>query len=124
MAVTNCVQILCTSGDFDYEAEELDDATRQFNFWTHQLHIFFVRKFFPIAHKYLFLRQLVRDHHQQQAAALEAKEATAGTEGSQTARSRTYTSSRRGERSVGGETDRETVKSTATEGLQQEVSVA
>ena len=50
------------SGDFNDEASELDEATRQFNFWTHQLHIFFVRKFFPAAHKLLYLKQLVREH--------------------------------------------------------------
>lgn len=43
--------------------DELDEATRQFNFWTHQLHIFFVRKFFPAAHKLLFLKQLVRERY-------------------------------------------------------------
>lgn len=41
------------------EEDELDEATRQFNFWTHQVHIFFVRKFFPAAEKFLQLRQLV-----------------------------------------------------------------
>ena len=50
------------SEDFNEEASELDEATRQFNFWTHQLHIFFVRKFFPAAHKLLYLKQLVREH--------------------------------------------------------------
>ena len=41
--------------------EELDEATRQFNFWTHQLHIFFVRKFFPVAQKRMFLTQLAKE---------------------------------------------------------------
>ncbi|OWF43641.1 radial spoke head 10 homolog B-like [Mizuhopecten yessoensis] len=37
--------------DAEDDEEELDEATRQFNFWTHQIHIFFVRKFFPAAEK-------------------------------------------------------------------------
>lgn len=40
------------------EEEELDEATRQFNFWTHQIHIFFVRKFFPAAEKFTLLKQM------------------------------------------------------------------
>ena len=47
----------------DEEEEELDEATRQFNFWTHQVHIFFVRKFFPAAEKFLQLRQLVEQRN-------------------------------------------------------------
>ncbi|ELU11324.1 hypothetical protein CAPTEDRAFT_180366 [Capitella teleta] len=39
--------------------EELDEETRQFNFWTHQVHIFFVRKFFPSAQKLILLNQLI-----------------------------------------------------------------
>ncbi len=27
--------------------EEMDEETREFNFWTHQIHIFFLRKLFP-----------------------------------------------------------------------------
>nr|KAI8728850.1 radial spoke head 10-like protein B2-like; partial [Biomphalaria glabrata] len=37
----------------EVESEVLDEDTRQFNFWTHQLHIFFLRKFFPKAQKYV-----------------------------------------------------------------------
>ena len=44
--------------DERYE-EELDDATKQFNFWTHQVHIFFVRKFFPAAHRYMVLKGMI-----------------------------------------------------------------
>ncbi|XP_052066462.1 radial spoke head 10 homolog B-like [Mytilus californianus] len=40
------------------EEDELDEATRQFNFWTHQIHIFFVRKFFPAAEKFNLLKQM------------------------------------------------------------------
>ena len=25
----------------------MDEQTREFNFWTHQIHIFFLRKLFP-----------------------------------------------------------------------------
>jgi hypothetical protein len=40
------------------EEDQLDEATRQFNFWTHQIHIFFVKKFFPAAEKYTMLKQM------------------------------------------------------------------
>ena len=43
----------------NYE-EELDENTRQFNFWTHQVHIFFVRKFFPAASRFAFLGEMVK----------------------------------------------------------------
>ena len=26
--------------------EDMDEETREFNFWTHQIHIFFIRKLF------------------------------------------------------------------------------
>ncbi|XP_046357024.1 radial spoke head 10 homolog B-like [Haliotis rufescens] len=46
--------------DHEVEVEvELDEATRLFNFWTHQIHIFFVRKFFPAAEKLADLKRLV-----------------------------------------------------------------
>ena len=38
---------------------EIDVATKQFNFWTHQLHIFFARKFFPAAQHFLALKEAV-----------------------------------------------------------------
>ncbi|XP_070555862.1 radial spoke head 10 homolog B-like [Ptychodera flava] len=31
----------------DLEEEVMDEDVRQFNFWTHQIHIFFIRKLFP-----------------------------------------------------------------------------
>ncbi|XP_059162834.1 radial spoke head 10 homolog B-like [Physella acuta] len=40
-------------GDEDDELSDLDPETKAFNFWTHQIHIFFVRKFFPHAERYL-----------------------------------------------------------------------
>ncbi|XP_041359048.1 radial spoke head 10 homolog B-like isoform X2 [Gigantopelta aegis] len=43
----------------EYAEEELDEATRLFNFWTHQIHIFFVRKFFPAADRLATLIKLV-----------------------------------------------------------------
>lgn len=46
--------------DIEDEVEEdLDEATRQFNFWTHQIHIFFVRKFLPAAENMIRLKQAV-----------------------------------------------------------------
>ncbi|KAK3611960.1 hypothetical protein CHS0354_011618 [Potamilus streckersoni] len=49
-----------TSGDEEEEPEEeLDECNRQFNFWTHQIHIFFVRKFFPAAEKMNTLKHAV-----------------------------------------------------------------
>jgi len=46
--------------DVDEDVEhELDEATRQFNFWTHQIHIFFVRKFLPAAENMIRLKQAV-----------------------------------------------------------------
>ena len=44
-----------------FSEEDLDEATKQFNFWTHQLHIFFVRKFFPAAQRMLILMKLVQE---------------------------------------------------------------
>ncbi|ESO92384.1 hypothetical protein LOTGIDRAFT_233146 [Lottia gigantea] len=41
------------------EEEELDEATRRFNFWTHQIHIFFVRKFFPAAERMSVIRTAI-----------------------------------------------------------------
>ena len=35
----------------------VDEATRQFNFWTHQIHSFFVEKFLPAAQLLLAVRQ-------------------------------------------------------------------
>lgn len=45
---------------------ELDEATRQFNFWTHQIHIFFVRKFLPAAENMIRLKQAVERRLQQE----------------------------------------------------------
>jgi len=45
--------------DEDDLEEELDEATRQFNFWTHQIHIFFVRKFLPAAESMVKLKHAV-----------------------------------------------------------------
>ena len=44
---------LTEAPDIDEDVELIDEATRKFNFWTHQIHIFFVRKFFPMAEKYV-----------------------------------------------------------------------
>lgn len=55
--------------DGEEEEEELDEATRQFNFWTHQIHIFFVRKFFPAAEKLSQLRNSVEKRRIDEAKA-------------------------------------------------------
>ena len=49
---------LFLSDDYD-EEEDLDEATRQFNFWTHQIHIFFGRKFLPAAQNMIKLKHAV-----------------------------------------------------------------
>ncbi len=54
----------------DEEEEELDEATRQFNFWTHQVHIFFVRKFFPSAQHYALIQQCLADKYSSAAVEL------------------------------------------------------
>ncbi|KAL8580369.1 hypothetical protein ACOMHN_037468 [Nucella lapillus] len=41
------------------EEEELDEETRHFNFWTHQVHIFFTRKFFTAAEHLIALKKLL-----------------------------------------------------------------
>lgn len=48
-----------TAADED-EEEELDEATRLFNFWTHQVHIFFVRKLFPAADKMIEIQNRIK----------------------------------------------------------------
>lgn len=56
------------SEDEDYEEEELDEATRQFNFWTHQVHIFFVRKFFPAAQNHQVVNMRLKERVMCEAA--------------------------------------------------------
>ena len=58
--------------DTEEDIEELDEATRQFNFWTHQIHIFFVRKFLPAAEHMIKLKQAV-----EKKLAAEMKQTTA-----------------------------------------------
>ena len=41
------------------EEEELDEDTRRFNFWTHQVHIFFTRKFFDAAEHLIRIKKLL-----------------------------------------------------------------
>ena len=41
------------------EEEELDEETRHFNFWTHQVHIFFTRKFFNAAEHLIAIKKMV-----------------------------------------------------------------
>ncbi|XP_052776085.1 radial spoke head 10 homolog B-like isoform X2 [Mya arenaria] len=48
--------------------EELDEETRQFNFWTHQIHIFFVRKFLPAAENMIRLKNAVQKRLQVEEA--------------------------------------------------------
>ena len=47
--------------------EELDEATRQFNFWTHQIHIFFVKKFFPAAERLQMIKQRIASQKLEEA---------------------------------------------------------
>jgi len=49
------------------EVELIDEATRKFNFWTHQIHIFFVRKFFPSAEKYVQMKKALEAKRVQEA---------------------------------------------------------
>lgn len=56
--LSHVTAIILGEGD-DQGNEELDE-TRKFNFWTHQLFIFFVMKFFPAYHNYTTLKQLIR----------------------------------------------------------------
>ena len=55
------------------EVDQLDEKTKLFNFWTHQLHIFFVRKYFPAAQKMATLRRLVEEALEQKRADEERK---------------------------------------------------
>lgn len=41
----------------DDDMEKIDESTRKFNFWTHQIHIFFVCKFFPAAEKFVQMKK-------------------------------------------------------------------
>jgi len=41
-------------------ASTVDEATRRFNFWTHQIHIFFVWKFLPSARLLLETRRRLK----------------------------------------------------------------
>ncbi|KAK7100769.1 radial spoke head 10 homolog B-like isoform X2 [Littorina saxatilis] len=43
------------------DEEELDEETRRFNFWTHQVHIFFTRKFFGPSEHLLKVKRLVEN---------------------------------------------------------------
>ena len=38
----------------------VDEATRQFNFWTHQIHSFFTSKFLPSAQLLLAMRRRLK----------------------------------------------------------------
>ena len=64
----------------------IDEATRKFNFWTHQIHIFFVCKFFPGAEKHIQTRKAAEARRLQEAkkraarAAMEAAEIAAQAE--------------------------------------------
>ncbi|XP_052274745.1 radial spoke head 10 homolog B-like isoform X2 [Dreissena polymorpha] len=60
----------------DEEEEELDEATRQFNFWTHQIHIFFARKFLPAAEKMIRLKHAVQKRLQSQVQEVASTSAT------------------------------------------------
>uniref|UniRef100_A0A0B6YVE5 Uncharacterized protein n=1 Tax=Arion vulgaris TaxID=1028688 RepID=A0A0B6YVE5_9EUPU len=46
---------------------QIDESTRKFNFWTHQVHIFLVLKFFPYAKKYIEIKKLVETRRLEEA---------------------------------------------------------
>ncbi|XP_071962232.1 radial spoke head 10 homolog B-like [Antedon mediterranea] len=52
----------------DVIEEEMDDETREFNFWTHQINIFFLRKLFP-TYEHMEavqqIQQLIKDEEEQ-----------------------------------------------------------
>ncbi|KAH3850315.1 hypothetical protein DPMN_092724 [Dreissena polymorpha] len=79
----------------DEEEEELDEATRQFNFWTHQIHIFFARKFLPAAEKMIRLKHAVQKR-------LQVRE-----EGREKGREAGRKGGRQGEREGGRKADRQ-----------------
>lgn len=45
--------------ELEVESEELDQSTKRYNFWTHQIHIFFIEKFIRPVSNLLNLRQIV-----------------------------------------------------------------
>ncbi|CAG5118523.1 unnamed protein product, partial [Candidula unifasciata] len=49
------------------EQQLANEETRKFNFWTHQIHIFFVSKFFPHMEKYLELQKRIEDRKLEEA---------------------------------------------------------
>ena len=55
----NCNKFAIVVGQ-RYDVVDEIDETRKFNFWTHQLFIFFVMKFFPAYHNYTTLQQLAQ----------------------------------------------------------------
>ena len=71
------ISLLSFPGEEDYEEEELDEATRQFNFWTHQVHIFFVRKFFTAAQNHALVTARLHERLASEAMAAAAAEAMA-----------------------------------------------
>lgn len=55
--------------------EEMDDATRDFNFWTHQINIFFIKKLFPAYEHEQDVHVLAEKvHHEMQLAEAEKQE--------------------------------------------------
>ena len=64
----------------DEEEEELDEATRQYNFWTHQVHIFFVRKFFPAAQHFAVIKQILHEKYSAVDAAAATAESQEGSD--------------------------------------------
>jgi hypothetical protein len=87
-----CIHIFCRlSPDLEGQGqgeggddEELDEDTRRFNFWTHQIHIFFTRKFFNAADHLIALNKLVMvrriEDERKKIAAAEAAAKTATAE--------------------------------------------
>ena len=46
------------------EEEPVDEETQRFNFWTHQIHIFFVCKFFPAVERYQTIQCMAQEYEQ------------------------------------------------------------
>lgn len=51
----------------DNEAKLLAEATKKFNYWTHQIHIFFVGVFFPSAEKYIYIKKVLEARRLEEA---------------------------------------------------------
>ncbi|XP_014770640.1 radial spoke head 10 homolog B [Octopus bimaculoides] len=58
----------------EVEAEELDQATKKYNFWTHQIHIFFIEKFIRPVSNLLNMQQTVNKLVKEELKKIKKKE--------------------------------------------------